>query len=842
VVIVLAVLLSPSVGGRRMVDPMFSRPEHLPGYWTAALAAADAGAGDGRMLEIPGIRFAAYRWGTTYEPVTAGNAKTPSAWREQIPYGGPGSADMLVALDNRIQEGLLDPAALAPMARLLGVSELLVRNDLEYERYDNIAPDRVWKLLAHQAPGLGQPVGFGPVGVNRPDPAHRRDDEPKPDDPNATYPALGLVPVQRSTGLVQLVPVSQTVVLDGDAEGIVDAAAAGVIDGRSPVLEAAATIGHPSLLDDVLGQGASIVLTDTNRRRVRRWRSIKNTGGITLRADQDPSAEDGRDGGEAPLDVFPGAGSDWQTVAAPTGAKLSATRFGNPLWFEAGLRPAAALDGDRDTGWQAGPFIGGIGDRLTVELDAPLHTDHLSLSGSRGTTHLRAVNVRLDGGRPTRVVLDDRSRQPGGQTVRFPARTFSTVSFELAATEPASAGVEPGSFGIDEIGLERAGGPVVVDEAVRLPVALTSRLGASSARNPLSIVLTRLRGDTTDPRLFGEERTLTRLVSLPTDRTFGVAGEARRASGSTVPIAGGCRDDLLKVDGVPVSVRLTEGSNGVATLAACAPLRLTAGAHQLRTMSGRDVDVDRLVLSSGGAPASPVTKAPHWKQRSKTEISVTAEGASGPSWLLLAQSRNDGWKLSAPHGMTVSDPVLLNGFANGWYLPAPATTGGTYRLRWAPQRWMDAALIVSLAAALATLVLAARGRRWHPAALVGGEAPELDPPWRDQALPSARRTALTALGTGVVAAAVIQPWWGLAAAVLVMVAGRWRRGRGLLAGATVLVLATSVAIVLVERAGERDQDPFTFFTALRTPHRVAVFAVTLLAAELLLRRSAWRRD
>ena len=52
---------------------------------------------------------------------------------------GVGSADLLVALDNRIQEGRLSPDALAPLARLLGVGQILVRNDLDYERFETVA-------------------------------------------------------------------------------------------------------------------------------------------------------------------------------------------------------------------------------------------------------------------------------------------------------------------------------------------------------------------------------------------------------------------------------------------------------------------------------------------------------------------------------------------------------------------------------------------------------------------------------------------------------------------------------------------------------------------------------
>ncbi len=367
-----------------------------------------------------------------------------------------------------------------------------------------------------KAPGLGTPEGFGPVGVNQPDPAYARDDQPTPADPTATYPPVAVVPVKDAPGLVQVVPVSDTVVLDGDGDGIVDAAAAGLVDGRAPVLEAAATAAHPELVDKVLNAGARVVVTDTNRRRVRRWRYIKNTTGITLRADEDPSAYDGLDGGEAPLDVFPDATDPaWQTVAVPRGAKVTANRYGNTLWFESAFRPAAAMDGNPDTAWQVGPILD-PNDHLSIALDAPVTTDHIQLAATRDNTALTAIDLSFDGGPPQRVELDASSRTPTGQTITFPTSTFTNVSIGIADTAPTDPTQGDSSVGIAEVGIAGAdGAPIVVDPVVRVPTALLDRLGASSAQHPLSFVLTRLRGDVTGAPYFQEEATIERELDLP---------------------------------------------------------------------------------------------------------------------------------------------------------------------------------------------------------------------------------------------------------------------------------------------------------------------------------------
>ncbi len=101
------------------LSPGVERPEDVPRYWDAAAAALDAGGDSTRVIEIPGSLFSAYRWGNTVEPVTPGLTDRPYVARELLPYGTPPSVNLLAALDRRIQDGTLDAAALAPMARFL---------------------------------------------------------------------------------------------------------------------------------------------------------------------------------------------------------------------------------------------------------------------------------------------------------------------------------------------------------------------------------------------------------------------------------------------------------------------------------------------------------------------------------------------------------------------------------------------------------------------------------------------------------------------------------------------------------------------------------------------------
>ena len=67
-----------------LIAPRFHR-EEIPQYWLEAATLLNTR--DGRVLELPGIDFAAYRWGHTLDPITPGLTDRPVIARELIPLG-----------------------------------------------------------------------------------------------------------------------------------------------------------------------------------------------------------------------------------------------------------------------------------------------------------------------------------------------------------------------------------------------------------------------------------------------------------------------------------------------------------------------------------------------------------------------------------------------------------------------------------------------------------------------------------------------------------------------------------------------------------------------------------
>jgi arabinofuranan 3-O-arabinosyltransferase len=128
-VVVLAAQLPALFTGDVLTSSLL-RDESVPEHWQQATAAMDDGDDATRVYETPGSDFAYYRWGGTVDPITPGLIERPYVARQLVPYGGAGTADLLNALEDQLQVGVLDPAALADLARLLGVGTIATRNDL----------------------------------------------------------------------------------------------------------------------------------------------------------------------------------------------------------------------------------------------------------------------------------------------------------------------------------------------------------------------------------------------------------------------------------------------------------------------------------------------------------------------------------------------------------------------------------------------------------------------------------------------------------------------------------------------------------------------------------------
>jgi arabinofuranan 3-O-arabinosyltransferase len=547
-VLVIANLPATWVG--QMVDRNLRRDEDLPQYWEDAAAHLDAGDNSTRILELPGTDFAAYRWGNTVDPITPGLIDRPYAARELIPLGTPVSANLMNAIDRPLQEGTFDPAALAPLARLIGAGDVVLRSDLEYERFRTPRPETTWALI-RSAPGLDEPIPFGEPVENQPRAQLPLLDEIElaTDQSLEDPPPVADFPVEDAAPIVRALPVEHPTIVAGDGDGLVAANGAGVIDPDRAILYSAGLLDQdsPEMLDRALDDGADVVITDSNRRRARRWGAIRENEGYTEMAGEEALEYDV---GDARLDIFPDATDDSYTVAVQRGgATVQASAYGNPVSYTPGDRAFFAMDGDLGTSWRVGAFSQVEGEYLRITTDDPVTTDHIgltqALNGDDINRWITSVQLRFDGGDPVDVDLTEASRHRGGQVVEFPERTFSRLDIEITGDtvgfRPKLAGVS--AVGFAEVDLEG----VQVEELIRPPVDLVNEVGDDLADHRLTYVLERGRTNPAEPVRVDEEPSMRRLLDVPGERDFELDGEARISAQAPDPLV----DRLLGIPGAP---------------------------------------------------------------------------------------------------------------------------------------------------------------------------------------------------------------------------------------------------------------------------------------------------
>jgi arabinofuranan 3-O-arabinosyltransferase len=510
----------------QMVAKNLERPENIPQYWSQAAAYLQSQGVATRVLEVPGSDFASYRWGNTVDPVTPGLMDRPYVAHELFQYGSAQSAALLDAFDSRFAEGDMDPRSIAPIARLMGVGDVVDRSDLQYERYRTARPVTMWQLLRN-TPGLDAPVPFGKVVPNVAGPKQPMIDEialgTDPSLPNP--PPVASFAVSDPQPIVRTHPASQPLLVAGDADGLVDTAALGLLDGSQVDLFAATFAGNRAAFDEAYAQGADLVVTDSNRKRAERWGTIREQTGYTEEADEvapfDPT--------DQRLEVFPDESSADQTVSEQVGdVNVSATDYGNPVTYTPDDRPANAMDGDPQSAWRVGAIADPTGDRLKIQLGHPVTTDHLQLLQPINLVRNRwitKVRLHFDKGPSVDLALGPSSRVQPGQVVTFPKRTFRRVEIEVLDTNVPK---RPEYDGVSGVGFAEVRIPGIrpLDELIRPPTDLLVWAGTSSLGHRLVFEFTRLRSNPAEPVRLDEEPQMKRVIDLPTARSFALGGSA----------------------------------------------------------------------------------------------------------------------------------------------------------------------------------------------------------------------------------------------------------------------------------------------------------------------------
>ncbi|MEX2268756.1 MAG: alpha-(1-_3)-arabinofuranosyltransferase family protein [Acidimicrobiia bacterium] len=558
------------------------RRDEIPAYWTDAINALDGEGHDTRILELPGMDAAVYRWGDTNVPITPGLTDRPYVARELIPYGSAASANLLEAFDRRIQRGLLDPDSVAPIAALMSVGDVVLRSDVQVDQYDLARPREAWLVFRPTPDGLVAPERFGnklapPLELDQLDARELAvpDAVPSP-------PPVAVFGVERTRPIVRAESGSRLLLVSGDGDGLVDLAQAGLLVDSSALRYSASFSHDRRLLVRALHADSVLIVTDTNRSRAQHW-SEHDDLGYTQRPNERQIVEDDQD---QRLDVFPDAGQDAFTVMEQRGAKVSASAYGTATRFVPSDRPARALDSDLGTAWRVGAYGPVQGEWISIRPGEAITTDHVNLVQpltGRRDRYLTRVELRFgDGngrsvGQPVTVDLGEVSRTVDGQDVSFEPRRFAQLEVIVLADNVGDRDryQHDSAVGFAEIRLadESSAEHAVVDEVVWMPTDLVGTAAARMLSNPLLYEMTRLRSVLSPPNVTEEEGRLARSFLVPTARDFGVAGTARLSPAAP--------DDVLdRVLGI------ADADSGGVTVRASGHLRTTALARGSSAIDG----------------------------------------------------------------------------------------------------------------------------------------------------------------------------------------------------------------------------------------------------------------
>jgi arabinofuranan 3-O-arabinosyltransferase len=517
-VALLAVVNMPSLWQRAFVDPAIDRDQDPPAAWNAAIDQLDRTDPRARVLQEPGAEFGAFRWGYTVDPPLVGLTHKPLVTRDLLPLGSPGAMDLLFALDDRFQEGTIEPSSVAPVARLLGADTLWLSDDAAFERFRTARPEVVDAALTGDpaADGLGPVQRFGDPVVNTPevamiDPAALV--EPSVGQPLAP---VALVPIDDPVSVIRAK--TDSVVVSGSGDGLVDAAAAGLLSGHELIQYSGSLQGDA--LTAALGSAGALIVTDTNRDQAHHWRGSQDVRGHTEPGGPaidvlDPTTADQR------LPVF-ASDAGLQTVAIQVGpVSATASSYGEPFAYRPEDRAVFAIDGDPTTAWTVADHGDPVGERIRLDVAADAGGPVQSLrlvqpAPAAGGRTIASVRVTVDGSAPFDVTLDDTSLSETGQQVPIPALAAGgSVTIEItgivAGRFPLAASFAGVGFSEIDLGLG------ATTEVIRVPI---DALAAVQPDTPVALVFTRWRTDPTDPWRSDPEPDLRRRFDIATTRTF----------------------------------------------------------------------------------------------------------------------------------------------------------------------------------------------------------------------------------------------------------------------------------------------------------------------------------
>ncbi|WP_245789034.1 alpha-(1-_3)-arabinofuranosyltransferase domain-containing protein [Streptosporangium canum] len=436
----------------------------VPSYWRDAATWLNRNTGDGMVFAAPGSRRGEYLWGRPMDEPMQSLLTVRWATHTNVPWGSPGLARLVQAVDERFATGRGSPGLTSALRRI-GVTYLLVRNDLARESLGTAWPARVHETLA-ESTGLERVAAFGPeLGTRANATASGWFEQP--------YPALEVYAVPDPAPLVAMVPRAGTLRVTGAPEAALALAEEGLLDDRA------------MLVGDEPGAGTTSpghrVMTDTLRRREIVFGDLRRIGTATLTEDQ--PLERGRESDLTDPAWTAATASARYSGIEGVRASSAESDIGAGERRDPGRQPYAALDADPHTGWRSDGWNGAVGEWLEVRFVESIDMPQITVAFEKGSLGPPVAEVALETEAGTRLVPVQESADP--QLLRPPAGATSWLRIRVTklASEPgARLGTRVGITEIAIPGVKAMRSIVVPSDGGQDPgTVLLTRQGAAPA-------------------------------------------------------------------------------------------------------------------------------------------------------------------------------------------------------------------------------------------------------------------------------------------------------------------------------------------------------------------------
>lgn len=350
-------LAAPAVVGSIAKPEAYSA---IPQHWRDAAKWLDNQADDGAVLVLPAFSFADFEWGSTKDNPLQALSERAFVHRDAVPLGSAGATRFLDGLEAELGTGAGGEHVREVLATA-GIRYVLLPNDL---RLDVAGNDLFRVHSALEKSGLRVAASFGETRGGLEGELRTMDyrtvlERPRIDVYDVSPTGATILPLTgvrraQSTApenLMDLARYGRTSVawLDGDGHGQAASGSVLAMDGRT-------------------AREVDFGLITGNRSHLLSGHEAPR---------QDRAVHDFVIAPGQPRTV-----QSWDGVAAVT-ASSSASDAGATLRLGPGYGPAAAVDGDPETGWVSGRFGAAVGEWLQLDFERP--------------TTIREVSVRVFG-------------------------------------------------------------------------------------------------------------------------------------------------------------------------------------------------------------------------------------------------------------------------------------------------------------------------------------------------------------------------------------------------------------------------------------------------------------